>query len=159
MNKINFPDNIFYYYIIIYLIFLIFGYSLLSDIINNKTIKIINFDNNTPNFILKRILQLSLITLLFSSITFLSLNINLYIISFILNIVVIIGYWLYFAKNNLLTYFIHIIMSIPIFILPFYISFNGVINYDYILILIIFLLFYKLYLFNYVYNISPQSIT
>jgi hypothetical protein len=158
MNKINFPDNIFYYYIIIYLIFLIFGYSLLSDIINNKTIKIINFDNNTPNFILKRILQLSLITLLFSSITFLSLNINLYIISFILNIVVIIGYWLYFAKNNLLTYFIHIIMAIPIFILPFYISFNGVINYDYILILIIFLLFYKLYLFNYVYNISPQSI-
>jgi len=159
MNKINFPDNIFYYYIIIYLIFLIFGYSLLSDIINNKTIKIINFDNNTPNFILKRILQLSLITLLFSSITFLSLNINLYIISFILNIVVIIGYWLYFAKNNLLTYFIHIIMAIPIFLLPFYISFYGVINYDYILILIVFLLFYKLYLFNYVYNISPQSIT
>lgn len=158
MNKINFPDNIFYYYIIIYLIFLIFGYSLLSDIINNKTIKIINFDNNTPNFILKRILQLSLITLLFSSITFLSLNINLYIISFILNIVVIIGYWLYFAKNNLLTYFIHIIMAIPIFLLPFCISFYGVINYDYILILIIFLLFYKLYLFNYVYNISSQSI-
>ena len=159
MNKINFPDIIFYFYILIYLIFLIFGYSLLSDIINNKTIKIINFDNNTPNFILKRILQLSLITLLISSITFLILNINLYIISFILNIVVIISYWLYFAKNDLLTYFIHIIMAIPIFLLPFYISFSGVINYNYILILIIFLLFYKLYLFNDVYNISPQSIT
>ena len=153
MNEINFPDIIFYFYILIYLIFLIFGYSSLSDI------KIINFDKNSPNFILKRILQLSLITLLISSITFLILNINLYIISFILNIVVIIGYWLYFAKNNLLTYFIHIIMAIPIFLLPFYISFSGVINYNYILILIIFLLFYKLYLFNYVYNISPQSIT
>jgi hypothetical protein len=58
----------------------------------------------------------------------------------------------------LLTYFIHIIMAIPIFLLPFCISFYSVINYDYILILIIFLLFYKLYLFNYVYNISSQSI-
>ena len=46
MNKINVPDIIFYFYILIYLIFLIFCYSSLSDI------KIINFDNNTPNFIL-----------------------------------------------------------------------------------------------------------
>ena len=81
--------SIFYFYIFIYTIFLIFGYSFLNNIINNKTIQIINFDDNSSNFILKRCLQLSFITLLFSSITFLNPNINLYIISFILNVLVI----------------------------------------------------------------------
>ena len=93
--------SLFYFYIFIYTIFLIFGYSFVNDIINNKTIQIINFDDNSSNFILKRCLQLSFITLLFSSITFLNPNINLYIISFILNVLVIIGYRLYFYKNDL----------------------------------------------------------
>ena len=66
--------NLFYFYIFIYTILLIFGYSSLSNVINNKTIQIVNFKENTPNFILKRFLQLSLITLLFSSITVLHLR-------------------------------------------------------------------------------------
>jgi hypothetical protein len=77
----------------------------------------------------------------------------LYIISFILNALVIIGYRLYFYKNDLLTYVIHIIMAIPIFLLPFYSIILGIIDYYYILLLIIFLLIYKLYLFDYVYTI------
>ena len=145
--------SLFYFYIFIYIIFLIFDYSFLNNIINNKTIKIINFHANSSNFILKRCLQLSFITLLFSSITFLNPNINLYVISVILNVLVIIGYRLYFYKNNLLTYFIHIIMAIPIFLLPFYTIILGVIDYYYILLLIIFLLIYRLYLFDYVYTI------
>jgi len=145
--------SLFYFYIFIYTIFLIFGYSFLNNIINNKTIQLVNFDDNSSNFILKRCLQLSFITLLFSSITFLNPNINLYIISFILNALVIIGYRAYFSKNDLLTYVIHIIMAIPIFLLPFYSIILGVIDYYYILLLIIFLLIYKLYLFDYVYTI------
>ena len=145
--------SIFYFYIFIYTIFLIFGYSFLNDIINNKTIQIVNFDDNSSNFIVKRCLHLSFITLLFSSITFLNPNINLYVISFILNVLVIIGYRLYFYKNDLLTYFTHIIMAIPIFLLPLYSIILGVIDYYYILLLIIFLLIYKLYLFDYVYTI------
>ena len=140
----------FIFYFLIYIIFLIFGYSSLSNIINNEKIKIISFDENNPSFILKRFLQLSLITLIFSSITFLTLNINLYIISFILNIVIIIGYKLYF--DDLLTYFIHIIIAIPIFVLPFYTVFVDIINYYILLLLVIFLLVYKFYLFEYVYH-------
>jgi hypothetical protein len=157
-QKYNKFIYLFYFYIFIYIIFFIFNYSLLNDIINNKTIQIINFNENTPNFILKRFLQLSLITLIFSSIIFLNLNINLYIISFILNIIVIVGYRLYFYQNDLLTYFIHIIMAIPIFLLPFYTFFSGIINYYYILLLIIFLLIYKLYLFDYVYTYKNSKL-
>ena len=62
--------SLFYFYIFIYTIFLIFGYSFLNDIINNETIQLVNFDDNSSNFIVKRCLQLSFITLLFSSITF-----------------------------------------------------------------------------------------
>jgi hypothetical protein len=145
--------SIFYFYIFIYTIFLIFGYSFLNDIINNKTIQIVNFDDNSSNFIVKRCLQLSFITLLLSSVTFLNPNINLYVVSFILNVLVIIGYRLYFYKNDLLTYVTHIIMAIPIFLLPLYSIILGVIDYYYILLLIIFLLIYKLYLFDYVYTI------
>ena len=151
--------NLFYFYIFIYTILLIFGYSSLSNVINNKTIQIVNFKENTPNFILKRFLQLSLITLLFSSITVLNLNINTYIISVILNIVVIIGYRIYFDKNDFITYFIHIIMAIPIFLLPFYTFFSGTIYYYYILIFIVFLLIYKLHLFDYAYTYKLLNIT
>jgi hypothetical protein len=157
------PDNkfihLFYFYIFIYTILLIFGYSSLSNVINNKTIQIVNFKENTPNFILKRFLQLSLITLLFSSITVLNLNINTYIISVILNIVVIIGYGIYFDKNDFITYFIHIIMAIPIFLLPFYTFFSGIIYYYYILLFIVFLLIYKLHLFDYAYTYKLLNIT
>jgi hypothetical protein len=155
MNKTNLPDNTFitlsYFYISIYSVFLIFGYSVLSDIINNKKIKIVSFDNNKPTFILKRFLALSLMTILFSSITFSSLNVNLYIISLLLHIVSIIGYRIYFTINDLLTYFIHILLAIPIFALPYFITFYGVISYNYILLLLVFLLFYKMCLFDYVY--------
>ena len=151
MNQLYNFTNFYYFYIAIYTIFLICRYSVFSDIIYNKPIKIISFNIDNPNFIVKRILQLSLITLLFSSITFLFININLYIISLILHIVVIIGYGVYFSKKNIVTYIIHIILAFPIFILPFYTDFSGDVNYIYILLLLIFLLFYKLYLFTYVY--------
>lgn len=144
--------NIFYFYIFVYIIFFIFGYSSLSNLINNKTIQIINFNENTPNYVVKRFVKLSLVALLFSAITFLTINVNLYIISLILHIVVILGYRLYlFDENDVLTYIIHIIMAIPIFLLPFYTFFSGSIDYYYILLLIIFLLIYKLYLFDYIY--------
>ena len=119
--------NIFYFYIFVYIIFFIFGYSSLSDLINNKTLQIINFNENTPNYVVKRFVKLSLVALLFSAITFLTINVNLYIISLILHIVVILGYRLYlFDENDVLTYIIHIIMAIPIFLLPFYTFFQVV---------------------------------
>jgi hypothetical protein len=142
-----------FFYIFVYTIFLIFGYSLLTDIINNKSLRLINFVDNSPNFIFKRLLQLSLITLLVSSMTFLNPNINLYIFSFILNVVVIIGYKFYFYKNDFLTFLIHIIMALPIFLFPFYNVITGIINYYYSLLLIIVLIIYKIYLFDYIYII------
>ena len=85
--------------------------------------------------------------------TFLNPNINLYIFSFILNVVVIIGYKFYFYKNDFLTFLIHIIMALPIFLFPFYNVITGIINYYYSLLLIIVLTIYKVYLFDYIYII------
>ena len=144
--------NFFYFYSFIYILFLIGGYSLFNNIIHHKPIQYIQFNKNSPHFILKRLLQLSFITLLFSSIACLTQNINVYIISCILNIVSIIGYRIYFYKQDGLTYLIHIIMAIPIFLLPFYRSVIGTIHYFFIAFVILCLFMYKLYLFDYVYT-------
>jgi hypothetical protein len=138
-------------YILILSIYLICGYNCCSNLFNNEPIAFISFKDDNTYFI-KRCIQLSLITLLISIICFITLDINIYILALLLNIVVVIFYYITFNPiTDKLTYFFHILWAIPIFILPLFCKFNGVINYNYILITIILLILYKKFLCNYVY--------
>lgn len=143
-------------YLFIYLIYAIFGYDIITRIINNKPTKIINFKVNHKCFCCRRLLQLSLITILVSAITlnyYSNLDINIYLIALLLNLVVIIFYlikWYPFEDN--LTFYSHVFWAIPIFLLPFFCKFNGNFDIKYILIIISLLLVYKMLFENYVYS-------
>ena len=94
-------------YLLVYLIYTIFGYDILTRLINNKPIKIINLDPNHKCFLFRRLLQLSLITILVSAITYnfiSNLNINLYSIALLLNLVVIIFYFIKWFPSNEIKY-------------------------------------------------------
>ena len=138
-------------YILILSIYLICGYNFCSNLFNNEPIAFISFKDDSTYFI-KRCIQLSLITLLISIICFITLDINIYILALLLNIVVVIFYYITFNPiTDKLTYLFHILWAIPIFVLPLFCKFRGVINYNYILIIIILLILYKIFLCNYVY--------
>lgn len=145
-------EIMFYIYIIIYTIYTIFHYSICTDLLNGNNIKYINFNSNSKNFICRRILQLSLITLLISAIACKCKNINCCIVAILLNIIVVIFYiikWYPFKDKS--TYFFHVLWAIPIIILPLFLKLNGKFNINYIIITIILLLLYKIFIENYVY--------
>lgn len=149
-------NNLCFLYLFIYLIYAIFGYDILTRIINDKPKKIINLNPNHKCFCCRRLLQLSLITILVSALTLnynSNLNINLYSIALLLNLVVIIFYlikWYPFDDN--LTFYSHVLWALPIFLLPFFCKFNGDFDIKYILITISLLITYKILFENYVYS-------
>lgn len=136
-------------YLFVYLLYLLFGYDCVSKLINNENPKIINND-----ICLKRFLQLSLITLLINALFFnTGLNITLFIVALLLNIIVCVGYFIkFYPIKDPLTLWFHVLWAIPIFFVPMFCTFNGKFN-EYILVLVITLLIlYKFILEEYVYS-------
>ena len=144
------------FYFVLYLSYLLFGYNFLSRLITNKPIELISFDTSSGNFVIKRLLQLSLITLLVSGYILANVNnldINLYFLGLILNLTVIIfNYIKWYPFNDSLTYYFHILWSIPIFIIPLFCNFTGTYNIFYTILYVILLLLYKYAFEKYVYN-------
>lgn len=138
-----------YIYLIIYFIYFLFGYSVVTKFIKGEEPKYIWTEN-----IFKRILALSLITLLINSLYYNDTeNITLYYIAFILNIIVCVGYYIkFYPLSDPLTFIFHIVWAIPIFIAPLFYKITGEINLTVILILIALLLVYKFTLEDFVYN-------
>ena len=136
-------------YLVIYTIYVIFGYDLITNLIESKTIKTINGNN-----CVKRILQLSLITLLCNALLMNnnSIDITLFLIVALLNVVVSVGYFLKFYPKDNLTGIFHVILALPILFLPCYCRLNGNINWYIVLCCVIILLLYKLLLEKYVYG-------
>ena len=148
--------NYLIFYFVLYLIYLLFGYSFLSRLITNEPIILISFDPSSESFVVKRFLQLSLITLLVSGYILAIMNnldINLYFLGLILNLTVnIFNYIKWYPFNDSLTYYFHIIWSIPIFIIPLFCNFTGSYNIFYTILYVILLSLYKYAFEKYVYN-------
>ena len=148
--------NYLIFYFVLYLIYLLFGYNCLSRLIANKPIEVISFNHSSRSFVVKRLLQLSLITLLVSGYILANMNnldINLYCLGVILNLTVIIFYnikWYPFQDN--LTYYFHIVWAIPIFIIHLFCKFTGSYNIFYTILYVTLLLVYKYALEKYVYH-------
>jgi len=136
-------------YIIVYILYLIFGYEFITKIINGKCINVIN-GNIAP----KRILQLSLITLLVNALFFNSgFDITLFVVALLLNIIVCVGYFIkFYPLKDPLTWLFHIIWAIPICFAPMFCKITGTFNGEILLIVIILLLLYKFMLEEYVYS-------
>ena len=136
-------------YIVIYICYLQFGYEFITKIINGKHINFIN-----ENIATKRILQLSLITLLINSLFFNSgFDITLYLIALLLNIIVCCGYFIkFYPLTDPLTWLFHILWAIPIIFAPMFCKITGIFNGEVFLIVITLLLLYKFILEEYVYD-------
>lgn len=136
-------------YIIIYILYLLFGYEFITKIINGKNINVIN-----GNIALKRILQLSLITLLINALFFNSeFDITVFIIALLLNIIVCIGYFIkFYPLTDPLTWLFHIFWAIPIIFAPLFCRITGTFNGEILLIVITLLILYKFILEEYVYS-------
>lgn len=138
-----------YLYVIVYIIYLLFGYSAATKFINGEEPKYVWTEN-----IFKRILALSMITLLINSFYYNDTeNITLYYTALILNIILCIGYYIkFYPLADPLTFIFHIVWAIPIFIAPLFYKITGEINWTVIFILIALLLVYKFTLEDFVYN-------
>jgi hypothetical protein len=136
-------------YIIVYIVYLLFGYECVTKLINGKSIKFIN-----DNIGLKRLLQLSLITLLINALCFnCECDITLYVIAILLNIIVCVGYFIkFYPLTDPLTWIFHILWAVPIFIAPLFCKITGELNKDVILIVTCLLILYKFILEDYVYG-------
>lgn len=136
-------------YIVVYICYLCFGYECITKIINGKSIKFINSD-----IIIKRVLQLSLITLLISALFFNSgFDLTLYLVALLLNIIVCIGYFVkFYPLTDPLTWFFHILWAIPIFFAPLFCKISGKFNGEVFVVVINLLLLYKFILEDYVYS-------
>ena len=142
-------DNLCKIYIIVYILYLTFGYEFITKIINNKNINVINC-NIAP----KRFLQLSLITLLVNALFFnTGCDITLFIVALLLNIIVCVGYFIkFYPLKDPLTWVFHILWAIPIFFAPMFCKITGTFNVEILLIVITLLLLYKFILEEYVYS-------
>lgn len=136
-------------YIVVYICYLCFGYECITKIINGKSIKFINSD-----IIIKRVLQLSLITLLISALFFNSgFDLTLYLVALLLNIIVCIGYFIkFYPLTDPLTWLFHILWAIPIFFAPLFCKISGKFNGEVFVVVINLLLLYKFILEDYVYS-------
>lgn len=136
-------------YLIIYFIYLFFGYDFITRMLHGDNIKNIN-----KSIIFKRILQLSLITLGLTAYMFNdNINSTTYIIVLLSNLIVCIGYYVkFYPVKDLLTWIFHIIWALPILFVPFFCNINQPINYHVIAIFITLLIMYKFILENYVYG-------
>ena len=139
-------------YFIVYSVYIVYGYNVVSKILNDKAIVTRNFEH-----IFRRVLTLSLITLLLNGIFFLNDRIDVdltwYLVILLLNVVVCVGYFIkFYPVSDPLTWIFHIIWSIPVFVAPLYLKFKGDIDFKIIAIVILVLLTYKLMLENYVYG-------
>lgn len=136
-------------YIFVYILYLIFGYEFITKIINGKNINVIN-GNIAP----KRILQLSLITLLVNALFFnTGCDITLFIVALLLNIIVCVGYFIkFYPLKDPLTWVFHILWAIPIFFAPMFCKITGTFNVEILLNVITLLLLYKFILEDYVYS-------
>lgn len=142
-------DDLCKIYIIVYILYLTFGYEFITKIINGKNINVIN-GNIAP----KRILQLSLITLLINALFLNSgFDITLFVVALLLNIIVCVGYFIkFYPLTDPLTWFFHIFWAIPIIFAPMFCKITGTFNGEILLIVITLLLLYKFILEDYVYN-------
>ena len=136
-------------YIFIYICYLLFGYEFITKIINGKNINVIN-----GNIALKRILQLSLITLLINALFFNSgFDITIFVVALLLNIIVCVGYFIkFYPLTDPLTWLFHILWAIPIIFTPMFCKITGTFNGEILLIVIMLLLLYKIVLEEYVYS-------
>ena len=136
-------------YIVVYICYLCFGYEFITKIINGKSIKFINSD-----IIIKRVLQLSLITLLINALFFNSgCDLTLYLVALLLNIIVCVGYFIkFYPLTDPLTWLFHILWAIPIFFAPLFCKISGKFNGEVFVVVIILLLLYKFILEDYVYS-------
>ena len=121
----------------------------MTRLLNDNSAKMIN-----KSIILKRILQLSLITLLLTAFMFNdNINSTTYIIVLLSNLIVCIGYYVkFYPVEDLLTWIFHIIWALPVLFVPFFCKINEPINYHVIAIFITLLIMYKLILEDYVYS-------
>ena len=136
-------------YIVVYICYLLFGYEFITKIINGKRINFIN-----EKIITKRILQLSLITLLINSLFFSNgCDLTLYLIALLLNIIVCCGYFIkFYPLTDPLTWLFHILWALPIIFTPMFCKITGTFNREMFLVVIVILLLYKFILEEYVYN-------
>lgn len=138
-------------YIFVYILYVSFGYDCITKLINNRAPKTIFSEHD---ILTKRLLQLSLITLLISALFFNSdFDTTLFIIALLLNIIVCVGYFIkFYPLKDPLTWIFHILWAIPIFIVPFFCKLNGHLNVEILLIIISLLILYKFILEEYVYG-------
>ena len=138
-------------YIITYIIYIIFGYDFITKLLNNKFPKnsILNKD-----ILIKRFLQLSLITLLVNAIFFSSdFDITLFIIALLLNIIVCVGYYIkFYPISDPLTLLFHVLWAFPILFAPVFCKLTGRFNGEVVAIVITLLILYKFILEEYVYS-------
>lgn len=144
---------LFFMYIFIYITYTIFGYNSVTKLLKGEKLNIINNNSKSSSFFIKRLLQLSLITLLVSSLIFINSDINLYVIVVALNVIVLIGYLIkFYPVKDPLTYLFHLIWALPIFLIPFFNKLQGNFNILYLLLILIFVFLYNNYLADYVYS-------
>ena len=138
-------------YIFVYILYVSFGYDCITKLINNRVPKTIFSEHD---ILTKRLLQLSLITLLISALFFNSdFDTTIFIIALLLNIIVCVGYFIkFYPLKDPLTWIFHILWAIPIFIVPFFCKLNGHLNVEILLIIISILILYKFILEDYVYG-------
>ena len=138
-------------YIIVYIVYILFGYEFISRLLNNKQPKNIFLNKD---ILIKRFLQLSLITLLVNALFFNSgFDITLFIIALLLNIIVCVGYYIkFYPISDLLTLLFHILWALPIIFVPFFCKFTGTFNGEILIIVIALLIMYKFVLEEYVYG-------
>lgn len=138
-----------YLYVIVYIIYLLFGYSVATKLIDGETPRLLCKVN-----IFKRLLALSMITLLVNAAFYNdSGNITLYAVAVLLNVIVCVGYYIkFYPITDPLTWFFHIVWAIPIFMAPMFYQFKGEIDWTVIIVLILLLLVYKFTLEKYVYD-------
>ena len=138
-------------YIIIYVIYIIFGYEFITKLLNNK--QPINGLLNR-NILIKRFLQLSLITLLINALFFNNgFDITLFVIALLLNIIVCVGYYIkFYPISDPITWLFHILWALPIVFAPFFCKLTGNLNGEILIIVLSLLILYKFILEEYVYG-------
>ena len=140
----------------IFIIVVIFGYSIWENLFLEKNLRIANTNINSSYFIGRRFIQLSTVSLLLSAYFFYNPTKITYLCVSFIHLCIYIMFpikWKVTPKNALINYITHILSGLPVLLYPLYGTFTQKNKYDKIEILLtVILLIMYYFLQNYIYK-------
>jgi hypothetical protein len=105
-------------YVIIFFVYIILGYNFIAQLMDNKKIDFVNLNPNSHAFLLRRLIKLSFIAIILSILFFMNPTLSNYISVSIVNVSIIVCFYLKWGIKEPVNYFLHILTTLPVLFYP-----------------------------------------